>query len=183
MKGLYSVAICPPDEVVEQIRHYKNLLAEKIKWYNSRNAAAHITFNVFMCEENELIKWENFVASFCKEVSQFQLTFTKTDFFTNGAFFLSPDQDSRETLIELMKSFHSSAVLKPDATSIEPQISIARKLTSEKIEIATQLFAEQNIFVSFRSEGLAIRKFNEVTKQYQIYKRFSFGSAQQKLGF
>ncbi len=37
MEKLYSIVICPPAEEIQEVKRMKELLASKIKWYNSKN--------------------------------------------------------------------------------------------------------------------------------------------------
>lgn len=174
MKKLYSIAICPPIYIIEQIRDMKNLLATKIKWYHSKNAAAHITFHNLLLDENELVILESFINNFCRTIYPFALSFTGFGSFPNGAFFLSPDEISSQILVEVMKKFLNDISLNVKQDSIVPHISIGRNLNPDQLAIAKELFSDQKVDINFLCEGLSIRRFNEQIKQYEIYKHFAF---------
>lgn len=176
MQHQFSTAICPSEEVVEQVRLLKEELSEQTGWFGSRNADAHITLNLFLADENELINWEQFLSMFCSNQTPFEVMLVKTDFFRrSGAFYLSPDDSSKQTLISLMENFHTAIPFDEKAHSNEPHLSIARRLNPKQLKIANQLWEAKSFDIRFTVDNLAIRKFNEVRKQYDIYKRFGFG--------
>lgn len=174
MKKLYSVAICPPNDQTELVRNMKNLLATKIKWYHSKNAAAHITFHNFLLNEYELTRLESFMVDFCRNIQSLSLSFNSFDSFSNGAFFLSPDETSSQKLVDVMQKFLNDIPFKVNQGSIVPHISIGRNLNPVQLAAAKELFSTQKIDIKFICDRLTIRKFNDQSRQYDIYKHFSF---------
>ncbi len=179
MEELYSIAICPPDYVSQQVRTMKKLLATKIKWYNSVNSDAHITFNNFHANNNKIFLIEKMLCHFTTTLIPFTLSFDNFGFFANGAFFLSPDKTSQQTLINVMKKCHSQMPFPMKYKSINPHMSIARKLNSNQLALAGELFSPMKISINFLCERITLRKFNEQIKQYEAYKHFPFNNIKQ----
>lgn len=132
----YSVAISPPDAVIEQVRQLKQQLRAAIGWYSSVNALAHITINLFRADAHTIAQWEAYIAGFAAQQQPLSLQFHHTGAFPNGAFFLAPSETSEQQLIPIMKAFHQQAPLPADATSAAPHMSIARRLTPEQLSVA-----------------------------------------------
>lgn len=167
----YSVAISPPDTVIEAVREMKQRLRGAIGWYNSVNALAHTTFNVFQAGSDALTVWEDYISRFAAQQKSVLLRFSHTGNFSNGAFFLAPDENSERLLVDMMQAFHRKAPL--DAhQSMVPHISIARLLTLDQLAIARTLIPEADVY--FKCSDLVLRRFNEFRRQYDIYRRFSF---------
>lgn len=166
-----SVAVSPPDRVIEQVRQLKQKLRSNIGWYNSINALAHITFNVFQTNSETLTLWEAYMNHFAAQQSPVPLRFNRTGTFTGGAFFLAPDETSERILVEMMKAFHSDTPL-PARQSVTPHISIGRRLTVYQLSVARKLIPEADIH--FVCSDIVLRRFNEDLKQYDIYRRFNF---------
>lgn len=169
-----SVAISPPVMVIERVRQLKQKLRSAIGWYPSVNALAHITFNVFRSDAPALLQWEEYIAHFATQQSSGSLHFNRTDAFSNGAFFLAPDEASEHVLTDMMQDFHRPAPFSPTARqSLKPHISIARRLSTSQLAIARALIPA--IDIRFVCNDLVLRRFNKSRKQYDIYKRFGFG--------
>lgn len=168
----YSVVISPPDPVIEEVRQMKQRLRSAIGWYSSVHALAHITFNVFDAGDDDLARWEAYVAGFAAQQSPLAVRLDHTGTFSNGAFFLAPDDLSDLLLIQVMKVFHQQAPF-PAQESVTPHMSIGRRLTAEQLPVARALIRETDI--RFVCDNLVLRRFNETRKQYDIYKPFPFG--------
>jgi 2'-5' RNA ligase len=179
VKELYSIAVCPPEEFVDAVSSMKKKLSEQIGWFNSKNSEAHITFNVFMADEGEIQTWENYLAGFCRSIQPFDISFFKTGTFPrNGAFYLDPEDRAKEHLIAVMKKFHQSAPYKIEKTSLDPHLSIARRLKPDQIKAAKELWPDETFSLKFNCNNLAVRKFNNKMKQYAVEKRFDFGNSE-----
>lgn len=176
MKQRYSIAICPPDDFVAEGKKMKLRLAESIGWFNSKNSDVHITVNVFECEEGELETWKEFLHDFCKSQTAFEITFTKTGSYSNGAFYLDPDNDCKQKLVSMMKQFHEQAPFHLERTSIDPHLSIARRLKRDQLKKARELFPDSSFNLLFLCDNLAVRKFDSKRKQYFVESRFLFSS-------
>lgn len=174
----YSVAIVPPEVVIEEVRQLKQNLRLQIGWYRSVNALAHITFNVFEADTAMLLRYESYVAGFAAQQAPVSLRFDHTGSFSNGAFFLAPDDVSDLLLLQMMHTFHQQWPLPADKSrklykSFTPHMSIGRALSVEHLATAGNIIPEADI--RFVCDNIVIRRFNESRKQYDIYQRFPFG--------
>ncbi|MDI9310845.1 MAG: 2'-5' RNA ligase family protein [Limnohabitans sp.] len=171
---LLSVIIHPSDEIIEEVRLMKETLASKIGWYHSKNSLAHITINELETNESELEKIKRKLSTISRYLKTQEVIFDDFGTFPNGAFFLSPDVDSRLYLKNTMQDFHNSFDYKTTIKSSEPHISIGRKLTLEQIEIGKALFEKPNL--SFTCNRIALRLFNTERRQFDIIEEYSFGN-------
>lgn len=171
----YSVAICPPKDFTDLVKAMKLELAERIGWFNSKNSEAHVTLNTFIADEAELLIWKNYLTDFCSSADPFEIRLVETGSYANGAFYLAPDHESTENLVQLMKHFHHDAPLKPKTESRDPHLSIARQLSREQLAEANELFGDKQFDLKFMCDNLAIRQFETKKKQYFVESRFMFG--------
>lgn len=169
----YSIVISPPDVVIEQVQRLKLQLRSAIGWYSSVNAWAHITFNVFRADAITLLRWEQYAAAFVAARSPMPLRFLHTDAFANGAFFLAPDEPSKQWLVPMMQAFHRQAPITGAQQSVNPHLSIGRRLSPDQLSIAKTLIPSADI--RFVCSDLVLRRFNPERGQYNIYRRFGFG--------
>lgn len=170
----YSTAICPPAAIVEQVKVLKDELYSKIGWFGSRNAEAHITFNVFSANESELQAWTEHIAAFVKDCTSFEITLNRVDYFKGShALYLAPDESALVFLNNLMKRFYSG-LPHAGANSGNPHMSIARDLSPAHLEKALSLFGNRTFNIRFTVDNLAIRAFNPNRRQYDLYRRFYF---------
>lgn len=93
------------------------------------------------------------------------------DWFDNGAFYIKPNAISSTKMSELMKQvLKESSQIKKTISNTNPHLSIARRLSSEKLHTAKQLFT--TIGLEFAVTNLTLRKFDESLKQFIVYKEF-----------
>ena len=99
----YSVVFHPSETVIEAVKELKEQLSTKIGWFPSKNSLAHIT----ICEfDYELATYENIksrITAYCRYQNRFDVTFNSFENFTNGAFFIAPDIESKIKMAEIMK--------------------------------------------------------------------------------
>lgn len=169
----YSIVIFPDPEQSELIKSYKQQLKNKIGWFGSANAAAHVTVIQFD-NEMSLGLYLTQIREFCKTVAPQEVVFNSLDAFEPHTFFIAPDAASQQYLDKLILDLHQYLGIKTG--NVHTHISIARRLTSEKINIAYELFSNVSINFRFIADAFYIRKFNEQTKQYaDIVEQISFG--------
>ncbi len=48
MESVYSIAICPPDDIFSKVAEYKIILANAIGWYANKSSKAHIPLTYFL---------------------------------------------------------------------------------------------------------------------------------------
>ena len=169
----YSIVIQPSETMIEEVKQMKELLASKIGWFNSKNSLAHITVNEFERNEKELETIKTKLTEITKYFKPQEVLFTNFDTFPNGAFFLAPNEESKQYLKQIMTSVHQKFPYPVKIKSNEPHISIGRRIQPEKIEIAKSLFSK-NTTISFTCNKLALRVFNDDRKQFDIIETFPF---------
>jgi len=161
----------PDLQTIETVKQMKLLLTQHIGWFNSKNALAHFTIFEFFEDD---IKEDTFCLQLdriASEMNTFNVQCDAFDWFDNGAFYIKPNEVSSTKMTELMKQvLKESTQIKKSITNTNPHVSIARKLSPEKLEIAQQLFT--NINLEFAVTNLTLRKFDESQKQFMVYKEF-----------
>lgn len=173
---LYSVAISPPEPILDEVRSLKLQLKKNVnRHYPSVNSLAHITFCLFHGNEPTLNRWEEYLQLFCAHIDSFPCRLDRTGSFWNGAFFLAPDEASRTRLIHIMKGFYKAAPKFAFGKSTQPHMSIGRQLSAEEVAIARTIIP--SVDLSFLCDNLVIRQFNEAIEQYELYKRYYFRDA------
>lgn len=163
----YSVVITPDDNGTAYVDGLKNELFSEIGWYNSRGSKAHVTICEFTADEDEL----GLITRKLKEIASFEkpidLNFEGVDSYPNGAVFLKPTEANKAPLKELMDRIQQKIKIKNSYKSKDPHMSIARKLSNDKVEIALKMFAEAKL--DFNCTNIVLRKFNPTEKQYEIF--------------
>jgi len=167
----YSVVFMPDLQTIEAVKQIKLLLVDKIGWFNSKNSLAHFTIFEFLEEENREDKFCLQLERIASEIDSFKVKCDAFDWFDNGAFYIKPNTISSIKMTELMKQvLKESTQIKKTITNTNPHLSIARKLTPEKLQTAQELFT--TIDLEFIVANLTLRKFDEKVKQFAIYKTF-----------
>ena len=167
----YSVVFMPDLQTIEAVKQLKLLLADKIGWFNSKNSLAHFTIFEFLEEENKEDKFCLQLDRIASEISSFKMQCDTFDWFDNGAFYIKPSTISSSKMTELIKQvLKESTQIKKTITNTNPHLSIARRLSPEKLEIAQQLFT--TVDLEFAVTNLTLRKFDESLKQFIVYKEF-----------
>ena len=168
----YSVVFHPSETVIEAVKELKEQLSTKIGWFPSKNSLAHIT----ICEfDYELATYENIksrITAYCRYQNRFDVTFNSFENFTNGAFFIAPDIESKIKMAEIMKEIPKQIQFPVSHKSTEPHISIGRQLSAQQLKEAYNLF--QKIYLNFTCEGITIRVFNPERKQYDVLETIPF---------
>jgi 2'-5' RNA ligase len=172
MQSTYSIVFQPPPEIVEEVKILKERLADKIGWYNSKNSLAHITIGEFLAsvEQLELIKKQ--LTRIADSVMEVPITLDHYGSYPNGAFFIAPNTDSKIRLVPIMKRFQKETRFTITHKSVAPHVSIARKLTAEKMIIANELFT--TVAMHFLCDAVILRRFNTDAKQFEEVASFPF---------
>jgi 2'-5' RNA ligase len=171
----YSIAICPPDNIVLLVKEYKQRLSKAIgRGYPSLNADAHISFETFNADTEMLKPIEQYLEKFCLAQEPFEIHLLGTDTFHFGTFYIAVENPSRGILRSLMATVNNSLFKKNlDADSYVPHMSVARsQLTKQELAIAKDLIT--GVDLKFICDNIAIRKFDPAKQQYDVYKRFWF---------
>jgi len=174
MEKKYSVVINPSEEVIALVKSMKERLAKEVGWFPSKNSVGHITICLFKATDEVLENIKNQLTSVCDTLQPTEVCLNDFGSYPNGAFFISPDQDSKNNLIPIMKqvqeSLHNLNIQKSD----DPHLSIARRLTPHQLERAKSLFTL--IDIRFLCDSIVLREFDENIKQYFIIDEFKFNS-------
>ena len=177
MEKHYSIAIYPPEDVIDSIKTMKELLASKIGWFNSKNSVAHITICEFKITEKELARIKTKLLKICDSFIPFHVYLDHFGTYENGAFFIAPNEESKVNLKPIMKKAQDALILSNLKKSNDPHISIGRRLTPESINIATSLFT--SIDIDFLCNTIVLREFDPVKKQFFVIDHFPFGDNPQ----
>ena len=172
MEKHYSVVIYPSEAVIALVKSMKEGLAKEVGWFHSKNSVGHITICLFKATDKAIENIKNQLSSVCETLEPVEVCLNEFGSYPNGAFFISPDEDSKNSLIPIMKrvqeSLHDLNMQKSD----EPHLSIARRLSPEKLEKAKSLFPL--IDVHFLCDSIVLRKFDENIKQFTVTDTFRF---------
>jgi len=170
---LFSLVIFPNSEQSTLIKSYKQILKNRIGWFGSANAAAHITVINF---ENELSLQLHIdrIREYCKTVIPQKVTLNAWDSFGERTFFITPDQNSQEYLNNIIIDLHLYLGFK--IKNAHAHLSIARGLNAKNIKIAYELFKNTHINLQFNCDSFHLRRFNDNTQQYSdIIEKIDFG--------
>ena len=170
---LFSLVIFPNSEQSTLIKSYKQLLYNRIGWFGSFNAVAHITVINF---ENELSiqLYLGKIREFCKTATPQKVTLNAWDSFGEKTYFITPDGASQQYLDNLIMDLHLYLGFK--IQNAHAHLSITRGLDAKKIKIAYELFKNTPIDLQFNCDSFYLRRFNEETKQYSdIIEKIELG--------
>ena len=160
---LYSLVIFPTPEQSVLVKFYKQALKDKIGWYGSANAAAHITLINFDDEVMFTLHREQ-IREFCRTAEAQTVTLNHWDSFGDRTFFMAPDASSQLYLNKLIANLHQHLGFK--VQNAHAHLSIARGLDAHKMKAAYELFQNTKVHMAFRVDAIHVRRFNEQTRQY-----------------
>lgn len=169
----YSIVI-HPFELLDDIKRIKQDLKSLIGWYSSVNALAHFTICEFWADENQLNKVKEEVAKLVVNWQKEIVFLESFDSFKSGAFYIKPDKDSSLYLQELLKAVGEKVkgIIPNVYICYNPHLSIGRKLDENQLQIARENFTSYSN--SFLCEGVMIREFNPMRKQYDLKEFIRF---------
>lgn len=168
----YSIAIHPSTELIAKIKDMKEQLATEVGWFHSKNAIAHITICEFEADETNLERVKKQLLRICDSITPISVHLNGFGTFPNGAFFISPDENSKIILSPIMRLFHNALVVKTYHHSDVPHLSIARKLSPENLIKASQLFT--TFEEDFLCNGIVLRMLDLEIKQFRVIDSFEF---------
>ena len=170
----YSIVFHPSDAVIESVRELKQQLYDKIGKFPSKNSLAHITICEFDYGSDTYTNIAERLSIYAQYKKPFEVTFNTFDNYTNGAFFIAPDPESKTSLVKIMKEIPKVIQFPVSHKSTDPHISIGRQLNREQLITAYNLVT--TIHLEFVCSGITIRKFNPERKQYDILENIPFES-------
>ncbi|OOV13001.1 2'-5' RNA ligase family protein [Flavobacterium sp. LM4] len=178
MEKKYSVAIYPSQDVIDAVKTMKEYLKSKINWYNSCNSTAHITICEFTIDDSQINIFKQKLVKVCDTFIPLPIYLDHFSFYENsGAFFIAPNEASKNNLKPVMKKIQETLKSLKLKKSDDPHLSIGRKLTSENLKIASQLFT--TIEIDFLCKEIVLRELDPVKKQFFVIDAFIFnGNAQ-----
>jgi 2'-5' RNA ligase len=174
MEKHYSVVIYPSEAVIALVKSMKEGLAKEVGWFHSKNSVGHITICLFKATDEAIENIKNQLRSVCDTLKPVEVCLNEFGSYPNGAFFISPDDDSKNSLTPIMKRVQESLKDLDMQKSDDPHLSIARRLGPEKLEKAKNLFPL--IDVHFLCDNIVLRKFDENIKQFFVTDTFGFNS-------
>lgn len=180
MEKDYSVAIYPSEAIISLVKSMKEQLAKEVGWFHSKNSVGHITICEFKATDTEIEIIKNQLDKLCDTIKPVEITLNGFDSYPNGAFFISPDAVSKNSLKPIMKRVQELLRVRNMKKSDDPHMSIARRLTPENLEKAKALFTV--IDVTFLCDSIVLRKFDENIKQFFVTDTFKFKSNPQPEG-
>lgn len=172
MEKLYSLVIHPPEAILDLVKSMKEQLASKVGWFHSKNSVGHITICEFRATDVAIEMIKNKISKLCETLTPVEVYLNELGSFPNGAFFIAPDNDSKNNLKHIMKQFHKLLRIPNMIKSDNPHLSIARKLTSKNLAQANHLFTSINL--NFVCDSVVLRQFDENIKQFFITDTFEF---------
>jgi 2'-5' RNA ligase len=172
MEKLYSLVIHPPEAILALVKSMKEELASKVGWFHSKNSVGHITICEFRATDAAIETIKNQISKLCDTLTPVEVYLNELGSFPNGAFFIAPDNDSKNNLKHIMKQFHKSLRIQNMLKSDNPHLSIARKLSPENLVQANHLFT--SIDLNFVCDSVVLRQFDENIKQFFVTDAFEF---------
>jgi 2'-5' RNA ligase len=172
MEKLYSLVIHPSEAILVLVKSMKEQLAAEVGWFNSKNSVGHITICEFKATDAAIKTIKNQISRLCDTLAPVEVHLNEFGAFPNGAFFIAPDNDSKNNLKLIMKRFHKSLRVPNMQKSDSPHLSIARKLSPENLAKANHLFT--SIDLNFVCGGVVLREFDENIKQFFVTDTFEF---------
>lgn len=179
MQNTYSIVFQPTPEIVAEVKILKERLANEIGWYNSKNSVAHVTIGEFSAAEEQLELIKKQLTRIADSLTAVNITLDHYGSYPNGAFFIAPNAISKQALVPIMKRFQKETRFTITHKSADPHLSIARKLTAEKILIANELF--DTVAMHFLCDAVILRKFDPDAKQFEMVASFPFNGKTQPI--
>jgi hypothetical protein len=180
MEKDYSVAIYPSEAIIALVKSMKEQLAKEVGWFHSKNSIGHITICEFKATDKQIEIIKKQLDRLCDTLHPVEVCLHEFSSYPNGAFFISPNKDSKSILKPIMKRIQDSLHIQNMKKSNDPHLSIARRLTPENLERAKTLFALVDIH--FLCDSIVLRKFDENIKQFIITDTFKFNNNSQPEG-
>lgn len=168
----YSVVFHPSETVIKAVKEIKEQLSAKIGWFPSKNSLAHVTICEFAYELETYENIKSRIATYCRYQNPFEVTFNAFGNYTNGAFFIAAEAESKARMANIMKEIPKQIQFPVSHKSLEPHISIGRQLSDEQVKIAYSLFDKTDL--NFVCYGITIRIFNPERKQYDVLETIPF---------
>jgi len=172
MEGIYSVAFYPSEAIIAQVKEMKETLYAKAGWFHSKNSVGHITVCEFKATDELIEKAKQQLIRLSDGFKPVEVHLIGFGSYSNGAFFITPDEVSKESLKPIMQRINNTLIIQSLKVSNDPHLSIGRRLTTEQLATAYSMFTE--IDTHFLCDSMVLRKFNETIKQFEVTDTFMF---------
>lgn len=177
MEKKYSIAFSTSETIIVLVKAMKEKLFEKVRWFNSKNSVAHITICEFIATDAAIEIIKNKLKLLCDTFEPFEVYLNGFDSYSNGAFVITTNEESKIKLKVIMKKVTQSLRSLKMEKSNNPHISVGRKLKPENLEIAKHLFTTIN--TSFLCDTIVLREHNPIINQFFITNTFTFNNNPQ----
>lgn len=169
----YSLVIYPQKSIIDQVKVFKGMLFDKVGKYSSLNSEAHITIIKFLANKHELSIFKKKIEMFCNSQKQQEVVFDQLSLskFSHAAVVL-PNDSSKPYLSDLLKRLRKQLKTSQTINGSNAHISIGRELSSVQIDQAENLY--DHVSLKFNCDTVAVRKFNETKKQFEVIQTFKF---------
>lgn len=172
----YSLVAFPALPHIELVKYWKRILKDKIDWFASCDSKAHVSIMEFQ-DATKLEHYRRCIRTYCKTVVPTEVTFNKFT-FGNGTFFIQPDRFSNDCINKVIRELHIA--IDKNGQKPSAHMSIARKLSPDKMQITSEMFKTVTVNFSFLFDALHLRKFSAETGQYsEIVEVFYFSGKTQ----
>lgn len=174
MLNQYSIAICPPLEVVEQVQALKQELRAHIGWYSAVAAQAHISFDVMVLDDERLETLRKILGSWALSCTPFNITCNQVAFFKESrTVFIAPDEPGSAAISALFTTYRQAVGALGQLQNIHPHLTIGKGLKEDQFRKAIRVMEGRTCAFTFNCNNIALRRFNG--RQYDITERFVFG--------
>lgn len=178
MKTMYYIAVLPPENLIHEIRTFKEVIAENYQSRHALRSPAHITLQMpFHFEENEEKRLITALNKTASSMLPFDCSLKNFGHFDQRVIYIdvtpSPELTHlRTTLQQVLKEqfgFSDSKLPK----RFHPHITIAnRDLTPHKFTLCWEKYAEKTYDRTFRIKALTLMK--HAGDHWKIHHRSSF---------
>jgi hypothetical protein len=182
MKKLYSIAICAPESINEIVREMKLKVAAGIGWYHNGGADANVSIMEFLATDFEIELVIGVLKRFCRAHESAAVYFPEVSSTpSSGAVFLEPSESSSAFIRGLVKEIElpKSVIGRKPAMIHMP---IARRLQQDHFRKAVRMLRNARYDIGFQCEGITLRQFDPVKKEFFAKQLFSFARKQDQSG-
>ena len=153
----YLLVITPSEEVVSEVRKFKDFAKKLIGYYHSFNSKAHITVNHYY-DGNALLFDERvpIYRSMASQIDAFDVRICGFDFFEhNGNYTIYAKVELSQSITATFSKFKK--VFGADVPHT-PHITIARSLSYNQYKLLWYYFKKQNFECSFYADEIVVLK-------------------------
>ena len=178
MEKKYSVAFQPPQNGIDFVKTLKDSLCNEVGNFGSRNSVAHITICELIIDESAIDKIIVQISKVCGTFTPIHVNLNSFGSYPKvGAFYIATNGESKDNLKAIMSKVQDALRNFKIGKTDDPHMTIARRLTPENLNKASELFNEIDIDILF--DNIVLREYDPNKRQYVVIKTFPFGSNPQ----